>query len=180
MAKKDTKAFITETSFKLFLDKGYNPTSMSDLMQAANLSKGAFYHYFKNKEELYHEVIERYFLSYYRAVNWKQVGQMTHAEIIDMIEDFYKSFVPEILVITPKGMSRYFIMFFEAYEQYDQFREEVRNFYTKLRKVLTRKFRADGVKTPAKKAIEVVTRYEGLIFWLSVFPEKSIQDLLDR
>lgn len=179
MAKKDTKAFITETSFRLFLDKGYNNTSMSDLMKASDLSKGAFYHYFNNKEDLYHEVVDRYFLSYYQAVDWQQVALMTHFEISEMIKGFYKAFIPEILALTPKGMSRYFMMFFEAYEQHEQFRKEVRSFYRKLKKVLTQKFKSAGIKKPTQQAVDMIAKYEGLIFWLSVFPEKNIDDLLD-
>jgi AcrR family transcriptional regulator len=37
---------------ELFYKKGYNKTSVSMVIEALGISKGAFYHYFKSKEEL--------------------------------------------------------------------------------------------------------------------------------
>jgi AcrR family transcriptional regulator len=178
MSKVDTKAFITEISFKLFLDKGYNQTSMADLVRATKLSKGAFYHYFKNKEELYQEVLNRYFIAYYKNIDWNAVKKMSVAEIKIMTEQFYKSFIPEILSLTPKGMSRYFILFFEAYENYPIFKNEVRTFYEQLKTILVRQLEKEGIKNPISEATKLISKYEGLIFLLAVFPEQNIHDLL--
>lgn len=79
---------------------------MSDLVNETELSKGAFYHYFKNKEELYRVVINRYFISYYEQVDWTTLEELSVAEIEMMIEAFYKNFIPEILSLTKKGISR--------------------------------------------------------------------------
>lgn len=178
MNKKDTKGFILETAFKLFLDKGYRNTSMSDLVSESQLSKGAFYHYFKNKEELYQEVINRYFISYYDQVDWNAVDEMSVVEIKTMIEEFYKSFIPEILSITNKGMSRYFILFFDAYEEYPVFKEKVRTFYERLKISLVKQLINENAKNPIQDATDFITKYEGLVFWISVFPEQNIGDLL--
>lgn len=37
---------------QVFATKGYNETNISDILEIAGISKGAFYHYFKSKEEL--------------------------------------------------------------------------------------------------------------------------------
>ena len=37
---------------QVFMTKGYNETNISDILEVAGISKGAFYHYFKSKEEL--------------------------------------------------------------------------------------------------------------------------------
>lgn len=60
---KDSRDYILKTAFSLFISKGYKAVTMSDMENATKLTKGAFYHYFKNKEELFHAVIEKYYLS---------------------------------------------------------------------------------------------------------------------
>lgn len=56
----NTKEFIIEEAFKLFLNHSYEAVSISDISQAIGLTKGALYHHFKNKEELFVSVIDKY------------------------------------------------------------------------------------------------------------------------
>ena len=51
------KKEIVETAEKLFLKKGYQETTVDDILEAASLSKGGFYHYFASKEEVLSESI---------------------------------------------------------------------------------------------------------------------------
>ena len=55
---KETQDLIINTSFELFYEKGYNATSIPDIMKKTSLSKGAFYHHFKNKHDIGKRVIE--------------------------------------------------------------------------------------------------------------------------
>ena len=55
---RETQDLIINTSFELFYEKGYNATSIPDIMKKTSLSKGAFYHHFKNKHEIGKRVIE--------------------------------------------------------------------------------------------------------------------------
>jgi AcrR family transcriptional regulator len=48
---------IHHESMKLFSTKGYLNTSISDIMQAADTSKGGFYNHFESKEDLFYEVL---------------------------------------------------------------------------------------------------------------------------
>lgn len=44
---------ILETSLKLFIEKGYEQTSIQDIIDdLGNLTKGAIYHHFKSKEDI--------------------------------------------------------------------------------------------------------------------------------
>ncbi|MFO7720179.1 MAG: TetR/AcrR family transcriptional regulator, partial [Gillisia sp.] len=47
-----TRNLITETAFQQFYKNGFKATSINEIMKAAGLSKGAFYHNFKNKDDL--------------------------------------------------------------------------------------------------------------------------------
>jgi AcrR family transcriptional regulator len=53
MNVKDNRTHILATAFRLFFQKGYKSVTMSDLVKESGLSKGAFYHYFNSKEDLY-------------------------------------------------------------------------------------------------------------------------------
>lgn len=56
----DTKTYILEEAYRLFLTKGYEGVSISDISKAIGLTKGALYHHFLSKEELFKAVIDKY------------------------------------------------------------------------------------------------------------------------
>ena len=49
---------ILQTSAALFAERGYLGTSVNDLVEAAGLTKNAFYSYFPNKEALAVAIVE--------------------------------------------------------------------------------------------------------------------------
>lgn len=51
---------IIDAAENLFAAKGYAGTAISDILEALNIAKGTFYHYFASKEALMDAVIERY------------------------------------------------------------------------------------------------------------------------
>jgi len=53
------KEKIVQESLQLFSLKGFLGTSMNDILEAANTSKGGFYNHFKSKEELFFAVLEK-------------------------------------------------------------------------------------------------------------------------
>lgn len=63
MTKNSTRENILISSFRVFLEKGYEKATMNELVKASKVSKGAFYHYFKGKEELFDEAINEYFFA---------------------------------------------------------------------------------------------------------------------
>ena len=56
----DLKDEIVNKSFFLFLNKGYKACSLKDLESATRLTKGAFYYYFRSKEEILKAGIDKY------------------------------------------------------------------------------------------------------------------------
>lgn len=53
---EQTIKLITSVAFKLFLEKGYNKTSIQDIINETKLSKGGIYHHFNSKEEIFEAV----------------------------------------------------------------------------------------------------------------------------
>ena len=54
------KQEIIDTAMKLFAEKGYEFTSMTDIAKEMNVVSGLCYRYFKSKEDLYKTAISLY------------------------------------------------------------------------------------------------------------------------
>ena len=54
--KQTIKDQILEVAYKLFLTKGYNQTSVQNIIDDVQIAKGTFYHYFNSKTELLDEL----------------------------------------------------------------------------------------------------------------------------
>jgi len=58
LKSKATQDLIINKSFEMFYSNGFKSTNIPDIMRETSLSKGAFYHHFKNKHEIGIKVIE--------------------------------------------------------------------------------------------------------------------------
>src|SRR5215210_7819837 len=56
-----SKQLILDAALKLFSHKGYGATSVRDIAEEADLSKGNVYHHFPDKEAIFRALIDRYF-----------------------------------------------------------------------------------------------------------------------
>ena len=60
--KHEVKAdFLLDKGIALLWSKGYNATSVNDIVKEAGIPKGSFYFYFKSKEDFAVQAIEKYF-----------------------------------------------------------------------------------------------------------------------
>ena len=107
----NSKDKISLAALKIFLQKGYAATSISDVVAECKITKGGIYHHFKNKEELFIDAIDYLFerfeelerSMYSEAATLKQIlqiyfgslssisevlGAMTGSENID-VNNFY-------------------------------------------------------------------------------------------
>ena len=72
---------ILEVSQRLFMEKGYDNTTIQDIVnELGGLTKGAIYHHFKSKEEIVDAVIER---SYSDAI--RQAQELVQAPGLDAL-----------------------------------------------------------------------------------------------
>ncbi|HEY3370623.1 MAG TPA: TetR/AcrR family transcriptional regulator [Prolixibacteraceae bacterium] len=55
----DTREYIIDQAYSLFLSRSYEAVSISEISKAIGLTKGALYHHFRNKEELFMAVIDK-------------------------------------------------------------------------------------------------------------------------
>jgi len=57
---EDTREFIIDEAYKLFVNNSYEAVSISDISKATGFTKGALYHHFTGKEDLFKAVIDKY------------------------------------------------------------------------------------------------------------------------
>lgn len=58
MAETETREQILIAAFRLFMHGNYRDVTMNQLVQETGLSKGAFYHYFAGKQELFEATVD--------------------------------------------------------------------------------------------------------------------------
>ncbi len=56
---EETIKLILEVAAKLFAKKGYDSTSIQDILEETKLSKGAIYHHFKSKEDIFITICDK-------------------------------------------------------------------------------------------------------------------------
>jgi len=50
--KRNTKGKIVSAAWRLFYEQGYEDTTLEDILEASETSRGTFYHYFEGKDAL--------------------------------------------------------------------------------------------------------------------------------
>ena len=70
---EETVRKILEVSYKLFYEKGYDETSIQDIIDELGMSKGAIYHHFKSKEDILNKICEA---NYYEGIWSRPLDQI--------------------------------------------------------------------------------------------------------
>ena len=52
-----TKRALLQIAYGLFISRGYENTSVDDIIEAAGIAKGTYYYHFESKEQTLEEVI---------------------------------------------------------------------------------------------------------------------------
>ncbi len=105
---EETVKLILDISEKLFMEKGYDNTSVQDIINGlGGLSKGAVYHHFKSKEEIFDavgkrlsdKIIEKYqSLCENKVLNgFEKLKEMFRISLANADEDILYSSAPDII-----------------------------------------------------------------------------------
>lgn len=60
---KSSREHILNVAFNLFLQKSFKEVTLREIVEKTGMSKGAFYHYFTSKEQLFLELVNNVFSS---------------------------------------------------------------------------------------------------------------------
>ncbi len=93
--QKDTKKKILDSAFNVFVSNGYNDTTMSHIVKESGLSKGAIYHYYSSKKELFASLIDHWeifsFPNFYSKDNKNESAEDTLIRFADTVYDVFCS-----------------------------------------------------------------------------------------
>ena len=64
MFEGGTKNRIIEVGNRLFFEKGFDGTGIREIMKEVGADVGAFYYYYKSKDELFEDVLNNFFAPY--------------------------------------------------------------------------------------------------------------------
>lgn len=78
---EERRAELVEVARKVFRDKGYAATSVSDIVREAGVSQGTFYFYFKDKEAVFDAAAEGIVLDAFEAI-----GEITGREGLSALD----------------------------------------------------------------------------------------------
>ncbi|MDP4208557.1 MAG: TetR/AcrR family transcriptional regulator [Bacteroidota bacterium] len=122
----DTKEFIIDQAYKLFLDSSYEAVSISDISKAIGFTKGALYHHFLNKEELFKAVIDKYLYIPRIDADVENITLLQFIEVsIEQSEKIIKSVFDSELNYKPIN---YLSLFIDAFRHYPGYAEDKENF----------------------------------------------------
>ncbi|MBP6979103.1 MAG: TetR/AcrR family transcriptional regulator [Lentimicrobiaceae bacterium] len=124
----ETREIIIDQAYRLFLSKSYEAVSIQDISKSVGLTKGALYHHFLNKEELFKAVIDKYL----KLVGLIQVRQdITLKEYVRVIIEYVSRIVKTISIDgQPFIPVKYLSLLIDALRHYPGYMDEQRHFYT--------------------------------------------------
>ncbi len=86
-----TRKFIIEKAAPIFNRKGYDGTSLSDLLEATGLTKGAIYGNFENKDEVAAEAFEYNLSLVHEVINLRHTSVGNSIQWLLKIPQFYRN-----------------------------------------------------------------------------------------
>lgn len=95
---KNNKEYILEKAFQQYLLNGYEGVSISVLQESLNIGRATLYYYFNSKENLFRQVVEKYFFDIVveeqRRINEKII---TIPELIEFFLNLYQKIKDNLL-----------------------------------------------------------------------------------
>jgi AcrR family transcriptional regulator len=158
-----TKERIIEEAFKLFLNHNFEKVSISDLEQAVGKTRGAIFYFFKNKEELFNEVISTY------IIKMQNPSEKFSTDSNISLEQFIYLYISGINTTMSKMLSLsvvniykgYFSLYMQASRIYPDFAEIMTRYSLEelnlWEKVISRAIESKEIK-------QVNTRYYATLF----------------
>ena len=78
---------IIDKTEKLFMKKGYENTSVADIIKKVGIAKGTFYHYFQSKDELLDAIVDRMLQDI-----WDRVDVIVAQDNLNALDKFFGFF----------------------------------------------------------------------------------------
>lgn len=122
----DKGMLIMEAALKVFSKQGYSKTKISEIVSEAGIAQGTFYLYFKNKKDVFTQLIDEFLgIMYERMSSITIDGTESYQDMENQIKQIYR-----VLLTTYKENRMLAKIFFrEAIAIDEEFENKVHEFY---------------------------------------------------
>ncbi len=128
----ESELHILKTAFRLFLQKSFKEVTMKEIVEQSGLSKGAFYHYFESKEQLFRRVVELFFLGQQQQIYDKMPEDSLKAfceAYLSRIDQTLEALRDNAETKHPDQDMNYFFMAFDALRRVPGFRDDLKQLH---------------------------------------------------
>ena len=172
--KDSTKHQILDAAMHVFVKSGYSKTTMDDIVNHSGLSKGAIYHYYGSKKELFLSLIDHWENYFFIDIINKDLSLSSSDDLLrEIANDVIEAFQ------TNKHIFLAELEFWSLSNHDVDIRTRTTALYVKLLK-LFKNIISKGIKEGNYKNIDldvaslsVMTALQGVI-WFSIFEESNI------
>lgn len=180
--REERQQEILEAALRIFVRKGYADTRMDDIVDATGLSKGAIYHHFASKHELFVALIEHWMDQFAPVMRPEAHESKASADILKVVARFS--------VMLFKRNPDWFLAEPEIWSMANR-DKEINSLATKLYSRILNEFEiliTRGVKYGEFKevnvrlvALSIMTTLHGMIWFVLFQPEDfSLEDYVDE
>ncbi len=156
----NSKDKISLAALKIFLQKGYDATSISDVVTECKITKGGIYHHFKNKEELFIEAIDYLFEKfeelersmYSESANLKQILQIYFGSLSNISEVLGAMTGSENI-----DVNNFYMLMTNAFIKFPQIREKHGKLHLKNQEILVEIIKKAQLEGKIKENIDCDT-----------------------
>ena len=129
--REDRKEKILLKALELYMVEGYANVSITDLQAALNMGRGTLYYYFKDKDELFQEVVDQYLIRPKHRALERVKDTATLPEMIDamlyytnLLKEFYDQVENENI-----NTSNVVTVMYTAYSRFPDLYRKARRLY---------------------------------------------------
>ena len=176
---KDTqdrkKEQILSSALTVMTSKGYFGSTMDDIVKESKMSKGAIYHYFKSKKEVYLAVID-YWERKYTTILGQEINEQKSS--LNALKKLFKTFAKQL----EKDPTPFQCLstFWSISRHDDDFKKSMQKVYNRFQKFVELII-IQGIENKESKkvnpkiaSLSLILNIEG-IFWFTLYDTKSVK-----
>jgi AcrR family transcriptional regulator len=172
--KNTKKNQILDAALQIFVRKGYSDTRMDDIVVGSGMSKGAIYHHYSSKRDLFLELIDYWEIYCFPNILDKKYKNKTASGILrEIVKDVTKTFNEKKYVFLAE------LEIWSLANHDDEVRQKTKLLYTNLLKLFSDIITL-GIKKGEFKninvniaALSIMTSLQGVI-WFSIFEQGEL------
>ena len=169
------KEIILSSALTVMTSKGYFGSTMDDIVKESKMSKGAIYHYFKSKKEVYLAVID-YWERKYTTILSQEINEQKSS--LNALKKLFKTFAKQL----EKDPTPFQCLstFWSISRHDDDFRKSMQKVYNRFQKFVELII-IQGIENkefkkvnPKIASLSLILNIEG-IFWFTLYDTKSVK-----